>query len=402
VPHLDHLEVNHSFPSGHVAAALAVYGAIALLLTAHFRNVAVRIGVISLWALIVATVAMSRMYRGEHHPIDVVAGLIMGAGALCVALFGRAHRPRCRRAPRGREGRGVRMSKVAVIAHSGKTLEGGLPELRRALSERGVPSPQWYEVDKSRRAPKQVRLAVENGAELVFVWGGDGMVQRCVDVLAGSHVRLALVPAGTANLLASNLGIPRSIEQAVEIGLDGVRRRLDVGRMNGERFVVMAGLGLDGEVIRDANPELKHLLGRLAYVWSAAKNMDAPTFEVRVDVDGRRWYRGPAGCVLVGNVGRAFAGIEVFDDARADDGLLEIGVASADGVLQWARTFTRTAVGSVSKSPFVHLTKGRSVKVEVNRKVRYELDGGDRTKRKAFDLQIEPGAIDVCVPAKGA
>ena len=103
--------------------------------------------------------------------------------------------------------------KVAVIAHSGKTLGGGLPELRRVLAAEGVDEPFWCEVPKSRKAPAQVRRAIDEGAELVFAWGGDGMVQRCVDVLAGSKRELAILPAGTANLFATNLGIPKDIEE---------------------------------------------------------------------------------------------------------------------------------------------------------------------------------------------
>src|SRR5258705_11813381 len=134
---------------------------------------------------------------------------------------------------------------VAVIPHARKTLGGGLAELRRALDAAGVSDPFWCEVAKSSKAPAQVRRALDEGAELIIAWGGDGMVQRCVDVLAGSAVSLAIIPAGTANLFATNLGIPRDIEQAVAIGLYGDRRSLDVGRFNGERFAVMAGVGFD-------------------------------------------------------------------------------------------------------------------------------------------------------------
>ena len=120
--------------------------------------------------------------------------------------------------------------KVAVIAHAGKTLGGGLPELRRALVAAGVEDPLWYEVPKAKQAPAQVERALEDGAELVFAWGGDGTVRRCVDVLAGTGVDLAMVPAGTANLFATNLGIPGDIDGAVATGLRGRRRALDVGR----------------------------------------------------------------------------------------------------------------------------------------------------------------------------
>ena len=98
--------------------------------------------------------------------------------------------------------------KIAVVAHAGKTLEGGLPQLRRSLAEHGVEDPMWAEVPKSREAPKQVKRFLKEGAEHFFVWGGDGMAQRCIDTLAGSGATVAIIPAGTANLLASNLGLP--------------------------------------------------------------------------------------------------------------------------------------------------------------------------------------------------
>jgi diacylglycerol kinase (ATP) len=291
------------------------------------------------------------------------------------------------------------MSRVAVIAHSGKTLEEGLPALRRALAQQGIAAPLWYEVTKSRLAKEPLQRAIREGAELIFVWGGDGMVQRSVDVLAGSDVPLAIVPAGTANLLASNLGVPKTIDGAVAAGLHGTRRQLDVGRINGERFAVMAGVGFDARMIHDATRELKRTLGRLAYVWTATKNLRAKPFYAQVEVDGSEWYRGEATCVLFGNVGRAFGGIRAFDDAHPDDGLLEVGIASADGVFDWARTIARSAFSTVSKSPFVHATKARCVAVKLERKVLYELDGGERAKSKRFSVEIQPAAMNVCVPS---
>ena len=195
------------------------------------------------------------------------------------------------------------MSSVAVIAHSGKNLDGGLPELRKALERHGVADPLWFEVPKSSQAPKQLRAALEQGADLIFVWGGDGMVQRCVDVVAGTDATIAILPAGTANLFASNLGIPKHIDAAVEVGLTGERRKLDVGRLNREMFAVMAGVGFDARVIRDASPEMKRHFGRSAYVWAGAKNLHAKPFGAQIVVDGRDWYEGQASLVLFGNVG---------------------------------------------------------------------------------------------------
>ena len=107
------------------------------------------------------------MYSGMHHPLDFLGGVVIGIAALAALVLV------CRRRSRDRERRAT-MSKVAVIAHAGKTLGDGLPDLRRALEERDVPNPFWAEVPKSRKAPKQVERALERGAELVFAWGGDG------------------------------------------------------------------------------------------------------------------------------------------------------------------------------------------------------------------------------------
>ena len=87
------------------------------------------------------------------------------------------------------------MADVAVVAHSRKSFGGGLPELRRILALAGVTDPLWYEVKKSRHAPKYARQAAAKGADVMFVWGGDGTVQRCIDAVAGTGTAVAILPA---------------------------------------------------------------------------------------------------------------------------------------------------------------------------------------------------------------
>jgi len=288
--------------------------------------------------------------------------------------------------------------KVAVIAHTGKSLGGGLPELRRALAAEGVGDPLWLEVPKSKRAPREVQRAIKQGAGLIIAWGGDGMVQRCIHALHCAKASLAVIPAGTSNLFATNLGIERNITEAVRVALRGDKRRLDVGRFDGERFAVMAGVGFDAAMIRDAGRGRKDRLGRAAYVLSGAGNLDAPAFGATIRVDGARWYKGPASCILLGNMGDIFGGITVFRGARPDDGLLDLGVVTAHGPVQMARTVARTVLGAPEKSPFVRITQARSVRVKLDRRVRYELDGGDRTKVKSFAVDVEPRSVTVRVP----
>jgi YegS/Rv2252/BmrU family lipid kinase len=288
--------------------------------------------------------------------------------------------------------------KVAVIAHSGKTLGDGLPGLRRALADEGVVEPLWYEVPKSRKAPPKALKAYKRGAELIFIWGGDGMVQRCADALAGTGAEVAIVPAGTANLFASNLGIPEDLAEAVRIGMHGARKRVDLGKINGEHFAVMAGAGFDGEMIRDADKGLKNRLGRLSYAWTGARHVRDRAVPMRVEVDGAEWFAGAASCVLLGNVGMITGGIQAFDDARPDSGRIEVGVATAEGAWEWARTLGKMAAGRSDSSPFVKITSARKVKIRTAEPLVYELDGGARKAVRKIKAKAVPGALTVCVP----
>ena len=346
------------------------------------------------------------MYRGMHHPLDIAAGALIGIGAVLVLLFAcraagvaaLAHAPgRTRARSSSRRPQPVVM-KVAVVAHAAKTLGDGLPALRRALARAGVEEPLWYEVPKAKKAPEQVERALDAGAELVFAWGGDGTVRRCLGVLAGTKIPLAVLPAGTANLFATNLGIPGELEQAVQIGLHGQTRRIDVGRFEKERFAVMAGAGFDAEMIRDADDLKAARRPRRLPLQRRRATCACPASTRQIEVDGADWYEGRATCVLLGNLGDIFGGVEVFPDARPDDGMLELGVCTAEGLAQWTRTLARTAVSDPGKSPFVRVTKARKVKVELDRKVRYELDGGDRSKVQDFKVKVEEGALRVRVP----
>jgi len=292
------------------------------------------------------------------------------------------------------------MTSVAVVAHQKKSLGGGLPALRRLLADRGVDDPLWYEVPRSREAPRHALRAVEEGADLVLLWGGDGTVQRCLDALAGSDVAVAVIPAGTANLLAANLGIPKDLTQAVDIALDGARRPIDLGVINGERFAVMAGAGFDAIMMKEADRGLKDRLGQLAYVWTGTKAVRARPIQMSIKVDGSRWFEGRASCLLLGNMGTLTGGLEPFPDARPDDGLLEIGLVTARNPVQWAGVLGRLVTGKAARSKHVRIGRGRRVSVKLANKIPYELDGGARPSAKRLRVGIEPRAVRVCVPEK--
>jgi diacylglycerol kinase (ATP) len=289
---------------------------------------------------------------------------------------------------------------VAVVAHCRKSFGGGLPELRKALAQEGITDPRWHEVKKSRHAPEYARRAAARGVDVLFVWGGDGTVQRCIDAVAGTDTAVAILPAGTANLLATNLQIPDDLTGAVRIGLHGDRRRLDTGSVNGEHFTVMAGAGFDARMISEADRGLKDHLGRAAYLYTGMKNLRAPRMKATVEVDGKRFFKGRVSCVLAGNVGTILGGIKAFPEARPDDGLLELGVVTAKNPVEWVRTFGKLSLGRAKESPFVDVTRGTKFTIRFDHKVPYELDGGARPARKDMRIKARPGSITICVPAK--
>jgi len=252
--------------------------------------------------------------------------------------------------------------KIAVLAHSKKTVGGGLPELRAELERRGQLDVSWYEVAKSRKVPKAARAALADGPDLLLVWGGDGTVQRAVDVVARtreSQAPVAVIPAGTSNLFAGNLGIPHDLAAALDVALGDERKVIDVGSFNGERFGVMAGVGFDALMIGDASRSLKDRLGRVAYIYTGVKNLRRASVQAQIDIDGEPWFRGRASCVLVGNMGDLFGGITLFPDADPADGHLDVGVLQAEKLTDWTRLAGRALTGNLDRSPFLTTTSAR-------------------------------------------
>jgi YegS/Rv2252/BmrU family lipid kinase len=290
------------------------------------------------------------------------------------------------------------MKRVAVIAHSKKTVGGGLPELRRCLDEREITDPMWYEVPKSAKAGKRARTAAKEGADLVLVWGGDGSVQRCIDALAGTGATLGLVPAGTANLFATNLGIPADIEGALDVALHGRRATLDAGVVNGEHFAVMAGTGFDARMIGMVDGKAKRRFGRAAYIWTGLKAARAKPMSVRVNVDDTTWFSGDATCLLVANVPKVIGGMSVFPNADPESGTLEVGLVTARGLGQWAKVLLDVVRGRANTARYVRRTRAHTIDVESRKVQPYELDGGARPAVKELHFCIEPDAVNVMVP----
>lgn len=291
---------------------------------------------------------------------------------------------------------------IGVVVHADKTLGGGLEELRSALADIGHADPPWYEVPKSKKAPKAIRSMVEDhGVDRVLVWGGDGTVRRAIDTVISRKLdaSIGILPAGTANLLASNLSIPVDLRAAVDIAVNGDPRPIDVGQMNGAYFAVMAGAGFDALLIRDAEEgRLKERFGKAGYVAAGIRNRDVSPAVATIEVDGKLWYHGDASCVLVANVGTILGGLEAFPDASPVDGRLNVGVVAARSASEWIRLMASATLRRAEASPLTEMITARQLTISFDRTLPWEVDGGDRKRTAAYEVRCVPDAIRICQP----
>ena len=244
--------------------------------------------------------------------------------------------------------------------------------------------------------PGQARDAVAAGADIVVACGGDGTVRACLDPLAGTSTALAVIPLGTGNLLASNLDLSNASGLSAASGVGkGRRRAIDIGRVNGEAFAVMAGTGFDALMIRDADDKVKRRFGTVAYVLSALRNLRGDTVRTEISIDGAQWFAGRTSMVLVGNFGTISAGIDVFPEADPADGKLDVAVLSISKLSQWLRFALALLRGTDNRLDFVSRTTAAEVKVVHARPRIYELDGEDRPATSALTISVEPSAIAI-------
>jgi diacylglycerol kinase (ATP) len=291
------------------------------------------------------------------------------------------------------------VTRVAVVANPTKS---GDPYWSRrligVLERAGLPDASWLPTTAEDPGPGQAHRALDDGAELVVVAGGDGTVRSVGTVLAGTGVPMALLPSGTGNLLARNLGIPLEVEAAALVAASGRTRAIDVGRTSaGECFLVMAGTGFDAAMLRDTSDRAKVWLSWAAYVAAGLRHLRGPMATYDLELDGVAVQRQGRG-VLVGNVAELQSGLELLLGARPDDGLLDVAVLGPRTLREWARLARRVAIGREPGEHVLERWTARSVTVRSIPEQPVQYDGDLADSAVALRCQVEPGALLVRVP----
>ncbi len=399
-----------SFPSGHASDIAAGMGILLVLTLTRIRGRRLRRALAAAEVATVVLVGLDRILLGAHYPSDVAGGWLVGSTMVLAALA--AFPPWATRLTSGISAETAvgsalpdRPRTLGVVLNPIKVTNPGEFKARvsRAALVAGWNEPLWFETTVDDAGSAMARAAVAAGADVVAAAGGDGTVRVVCGEMAGSGVPVGVIPSGTGNLLARNLGIPLLPEQAVETLLVGRDRAIDVVRLEGDglpetRFVVMAGMGLDAAIMDGAPDALKKRLGWPAYLVAGAKHLRYPAVRIDISVDGGEPVRRRARSVLIGNVGSLQAGIPLLPDARIDDGVLDVVVIAPGRLVGWVSLAWRVATRHRRIDEQLDRYTGQSVVLKAATASPRQLDGDTVEPGTELRAWIEPGVLLIRVP----
>lgn len=414
----------YAYPSGHLVAGTIAATMIAATTTVTRQSRTVQWWARGLGLLGIAVLALDRWIMSAHWLSDLVGGVLFGAavtaGSLVVAsvrVLPRDPLAALEQAVRLRTHPGdapepdpdVRLKRCAVIYNPTKVLDRATFQrhVEYELASRGWDRAIWLETTRHDPGRQMTEVAVRKRVDLVLGAGGDGTIRVICDGLANTGIPFGIVPAGTGNLLCRNLGIPLDEPSALRVAFEGIASPTDLVQVavddeeEGEACAVMAGIGIDAAIMDSTDTDLKKVVGSAAYFLAAAQNANHPPLPVTIRVDDGEPFRRRASVLLVGNVGILQGGIQILPGARADDGALNLLVASPRTVADWARLTRkvltrRTGAGDDR----MDLLTGRRVEITAERADAYQLDGDTVGHCRRMVAEVLPGALTLMLPER--
>lgn len=308
---------------------------------------------------------------------------------------------------------------AAVVINPVKTDPARLRTLVDAEASRNGWAPtRWFETAADDDGRAAAREAAESKPDVVLVAGGDGTLRVVAEELRGTGVPVALLPSGTGNLFARNLGLTRNdVDSAVHDAFTGADRPIDVGlaeltdvdgSTTTHAFLVMAGVGLDASMAADTNAWVKKRFGWVAYSDPIARSIVGNRqIPVRYDIDGAPTRTMHAHTIIVGNCGTLTAGVLLLPRAEPDDGILDAVAFRPNGWFGWTkigstltlnRFFSRTGFGRLlarllPRSRVLPTTRARRLRLAFDEPEQVQLDGDPFGRVVAVTLSTHPHGL---------
>lgn len=237
-----------------------------------------------------------------------------------------------------------------------------------------------YETSPECDADALAAQSVEQGVDLVIASGGDGTVNAVAEHLINASIPLAIIPRGTANAVASALGIPTGLKAACEVVLTGKAHTIDMARCNGHPMVLLAGIGLEANVVQQASREAKDRLGVLAYILAGFKQLnELEPFEATLETEDQV-ISIQACAITVANIAPPTSILAQGPaEVVADDGMLDITIVAAKGIgstLAASYELLRSAMSDqVAERDDIGSLRAKQVKITTDPVQRVVLDG---------------------------
>jgi diacylglycerol kinase (ATP) len=256
---------------------------------------------------------------------------------------------------------------------------------------------EWAETSGAGDAKAVATMAAEHRVPLVFVCGGDGTLNEAVNGLAGSETAVSVIPSGTVNLWAREMGLLKQPVEAVRLAVEGVRRRIDLGRAGSRYFLSQVSFGVDAAVVQRVSHGMKGKVGAAAYALSAARQaMTYRGSRVTLSLDGET--RSARTLMVVAGNTRIYAGLtKITPDAIVDDGQLDVCIYEGHGRWDIVRLAALTLLGRHQGLSRVQRKRVRHLKIASEKRLPAQLDGEALADSPA-EVSVATGALWVITP----
>jgi diacylglycerol kinase (ATP) len=305
----------------------------------------------------------------------------------------------------------MRRAWVLYNPYAGRFPAGPLLKRAADVLEEGGWSIRVVESHESDELDTLAADAVQAGCDAVFVAGGDGSVGRVAGTLAGSQTALGVLPAGTANVWAKELGLPQ-LGWITPLALEEAARRLAAGQVqlvdmavcDGTPFLLWAGVGLDGKIVNSIEPRARweKAFAVAHYAVSAVwESLDWTGMELRVSANGESW--ADHFLLAVASNIRAYAGgfLELSPEAKIDDGLLDVWLIPGRSIRDAVAIVAQVLMGRHVESDAVVYFRADRVRFEADTDLPMHVDGEPLKVGRRVDLVVEPRKLRVLLPRGG-